>query len=178
MCATGRFRAAGPSVLLLRGHRLCVLEPGLPHSLQGICTLQDRCVPKDPAIQLRKLLRVLPVLQSEFAVMNSRNKSIFSAFGYDCISQVICVIFVIFSFNKAKLKSLLCSCPALQSFCGLTILLSRLSASAMVTIAFLMLSSFTNEIPLNCYFLTEKTLYKDPLPVFVYNKLKPTSEML
>lgn len=41
-----------------------------------------------------------------------------------------------------------------------------------------MLSSFMNEIPLNCFFLTEETLYKDPRPEFVYNELKPTSEML
>lgn len=48
----------------------------------------------------------------------------------------------------------------------------------MVILVFLMLSHFMNEIHLNRFFLTEEMLYKDPFPLFEYNKLKPTSEVL
>lgn len=180
VCSMGRFRASGFSILLLRCHqdmrlgaRAAELAAEHPHPAKLVHTQRSgRTTQGTPHS---------PPSITKWRIMNYRNKNkaaenVFSAFLCDHISQLICVISL--SFNKTKLKLLLYLCPALQFCCILTILLSHLSASAMVTLAFLMLSSFINEILLNCLFLTEKMPYKDPLPLIVYNKLKPTSEML
>lgn len=121
---------------------------------------------------LLELLPALPVWQREaqsitgiktkprMSLLLRISENVFGAFWCDGTSQLIYVISLSF-FGQSKLKFLLHLCPTLQFCCILIILLSNFSASATVILSFLLLSSFMNEIPLTCFFLTEEMLCKN-----------------